>query len=199
MKIVLQRVKEARVDVEGKTVGRIGRGLCLLVGVERGDGEAEAEFLARKTVELRVFPDAEGRMNLSLAEVGGEALAVSQFTLAASVRKGRRPSFDGAEEPGRAAELFQYFVGAVEALGVNVETGVFQAMMDVHILNDGPVTFILESRKGPVRTAVPHPLGGGEGPENHPPIPRPRPLSLPRESLEWPGKGPAPGAPPFAG
>lgn len=149
MKIVLQRVKEARVDVEGKTVGRIGRGLCLLVGVERGDGEAEAEFLARKTVELRVFPDAEGRMNLSLAEVGGEALAVSQFTLAASVRKGRRPSFDGAEEPGRAAELFQYFVGAVEALGVNVETGVFQAMMDVHILNDGPVTFILESRKGP--------------------------------------------------
>jgi len=149
MKIVLQRVKEARVDVEGKTVGRIGRGLCLLVGVERGDGEADAEFLARKTVELRVFPDAEGRMNLSLAEAGGEVLAVSQFTLAASVRKGRRPSFDGAEEPGRAAELFRYFVGAVEALGVNVETGVFQAMMDVHILNDGPVTFILESRKGP--------------------------------------------------
>jgi len=149
MKIVLQRVKEARVDVEGKTVGRIGRGLCLLVGVERGDGEADAEFLARKTVELRVFPDAEGRMNLSLAEAGGEVLAVSQFTLAASVRKGRRPSFDGAEDPGRAAELFQYFVGAVEALGVNVETGVFQAVMDVHILNDGPVTFILESRKGP--------------------------------------------------
>lgn len=149
MKIVLQRVKEARVDVGGKTVGRIGRGLCLLVGVERGDGEAEAEFLARKTVELRVFPDAEGRMNLSLAEAGGEVLAVSQFTLAASVRKGRRPSFDGAEEPVRAAELFQYFVGAVEALGVNVETGVFQAMMDVHILNDGPVTFILESRKDP--------------------------------------------------
>jgi len=149
MKIVLQRVKEARVDVEGNTVGRIGRGLCLLVGVERGDGEADAEFLARKTVELRVFPDAEGRMNLSLAEAGGEVLAVSQFTLAASVRKGRRPSFDGAEDPGRAAELFQYFVGAVEALGVNVETGVFQAVMDVHILNDGPVTFILESRKGP--------------------------------------------------
>ena len=147
MKIVLQRVKEARVDVEGKTVGRIGRGLCLLVGVERGDGEADAEFLARKTVELRVFPDAEGRMNLSLAEAGGEVLAVSQFTLAASVRKGRRPSFDGAEDPGRAAELFQYFVGAVEALGVNVETGVFQAVMDVHILNDGPVTFILESRR----------------------------------------------------
>jgi D-aminoacyl-tRNA deacylase len=149
MKIVLQRVSEAWVDVEGRTVGRIGRGLCLLVGVERGDGEADAELLARKVVELRVFPDAAGRMNLSLAEAGGEVLAVSQFTLAASVRKGRRPSFDGAEEPGRAAELFEYFVGAVEALGVNVETGVFQAMMDVHILNDGPVTFILESRKGP--------------------------------------------------
>ena len=149
MKIVLQRVKEARVDVDGKTVGRIGRGVCLLVGVEKGDGEADAEFLARKTVELRVFPDAEGKMNRSLAETGGEVLAVSQFTLAASVRKGRRPSFDGAEEPGRAAELFDHFVGAVEALGVTVETGVFQALMDVHILNDGPVTFILDSRKGP--------------------------------------------------
>jgi len=148
MKIVLQRVKEARVDVDGRTVGRIGRGVCLLVGVEKGDGEADAEFLARKVVELRIFPDAEGKMNLSLADVGGEVLAVSQFTLAASVRKGRRPSFDGAEEPVRAAELFRYFTGAVEAVGVEVETGVFQALMDVHILNDGPVTFILESKKG---------------------------------------------------
>ncbi|OGD16686.1 MAG: D-tyrosyl-tRNA(Tyr) deacylase [Candidatus Aminicenantes bacterium RBG_16_63_14] len=148
MKIVLQRVKEARVDVEGKTVSRIGRGVCLLVGVEKGDGESDAEFLAKKTVGLRIFPDAEGKMNLSLADAGGEVLAVSQFTLAASVRKGRRPSFDGAEEPGRAAELFGYFVGAVEALGVTVETGVFQALMDVHILNDGPVTFILDSKPG---------------------------------------------------
>jgi len=153
MRIVLQRVKEARVDVEGRTVGRIGRGVCLLVGVERGDGEADAESLAKKAVELRIFPDAEGRMNLSLAETGGEVLAVSQFTLAASVRKGRRPSFDGAEEPSRAAELFNYFVGAVEALGVNVETGVFQALMDVHIVNDGPVTFVLESRNGPENEA----------------------------------------------
>ena len=149
MKIVLQRVKEARVDVEGKTVGRIGRGLCLLVGVEKGDREEDAQYLAKKTVELRTFPDAQGKMNLSLAEVGGEILAVSQFTLAGSVRKGRRPSFDGAEEPGRAAELFDYFVGAVEALGITVETGVFQALMDVHILNDGPVTFILESKPAP--------------------------------------------------
>ncbi len=147
MKIVLQRVREARVEVEGRTAGRIGKGLCLLVGVERGDGEADAEYLARKCVELRVFPDAAGKMNLSLAESGGEVLAVSQFTLAGSVRKGRRPSFDNAEEPGRAAELFDYFVGAVEALGVTVETGVFQTMMEVHIVNDGPVTFILDSKQ----------------------------------------------------
>jgi len=146
MKIVLQRVKEASVEVEGRTAGRIGRGLCLLVGIEKGDGEADAEYLARKAVELRVFPDAQGKMNLALAEAGGEVLAVSQFTLAGSVRKGRRPSFDNAEEPARAAELFDYFVGAVEALGVTVETGVFQTLMEVHIVNDGPVTFILESR-----------------------------------------------------
>jgi len=145
---VLQRVKEARVDVEGVTAGRIGRGLCLLLGVEKGDGEADAEYLARKCVELRIFPDAQGKMNLSLAEAGGGVLAVSQFTLAGSVRKGRRPSFDGAEGPARAAELFESFVGAVEALGVAVETGVFQALMEVHIVNDGPVTFILESRPG---------------------------------------------------
>jgi len=147
MKIVLQRVKEAWVDVEGKTVGRIGKGICLLVGVEKGDTEEDGLALARKAVELRIFPDAEGKMNLSLADAGGEVLAVSQFTLAGSVRKGRRPSFDGAEEPRRAAELFDRFVGAVEALGIMVETGVFQAVMDVHIVNDGPVTFILESRR----------------------------------------------------
>jgi len=147
MRIVLQRVKEARVDVDGRTVGRVGRGIALLVGIERGDGEADAELLARKAVELRIFPDAEGRMNLPLSAVGGEVLAVSQFTLAASVRKGRRPSFDGAEEPERAAELFRCFVGALEALRVRVETGVFQAVMEVHLTNDGPVTFILDSRK----------------------------------------------------
>lgn len=154
MRIVLQRVKEARVDVDGRTAGRIGRGVCLLVGIERNDGEAEAERLARKVVELRIFPDADGKMNLSLSDVGGEVLAVSQFTLAASVRKGRRPSFDGAEEPSRAAELFSYFVGVLEALGARVETGVFQALMEVHIVNDGPVTFVLESKPAP-------PLEGG--------------------------------------
>ncbi len=146
MKIVLQRVKEAWVDIDGKTVSRIKRGICLLVGVEKGDTEKDAEFLARKCVELRIFPDAADKMNLSLAEAGGEILAVSQFTLAGSVRKGRRPGFDSAEEPGRALALFDYFVGALQALEATVETGVFQAMMEVHIVNDGPVTFILESR-----------------------------------------------------
>jgi D-tyrosyl-tRNA(Tyr) deacylase len=147
MKIVLQRVKEAWVEVGGETVGRIGRGICLLVGIERGDREEDAVLLARKAVELRVFPDSKDKMNLSLADIGGEVLAVSQFTLAASVRKGRRPSFDGAEEPGRAAEIFDHLVGAIEALGITVETGAFQSIMDVHILNDGPVTFVLESRR----------------------------------------------------
>ncbi len=147
MRIVLQRVKEARVDVDGKTAGRIGRGVCLLVGIEKGDGEADAEFLAGKCVALRIFPDEAGKMNLSLADTEGEVLAVSQFTLAASVRKGRRPSFDNAEDPARAAELFDHFVGVLEALGITVETGVFQAAMEVHILNDGPVTFVLDSRK----------------------------------------------------
>jgi D-tyrosyl-tRNA(Tyr) deacylase len=146
MKIVLQRVKEARVEVDGQTTGRIGRGICLLVGIEKGDREEDGLLLAKKSVGLRIFPDAEGKMNLSLADIGGEVLAVSQFTLAASVRKGRRPSLDSAEEPGRAAELFHHFVGAIEALGVTVETGVFQAAMDVHIVNDGPVTFVLDSR-----------------------------------------------------
>ena len=147
MKIVLQRVKEARVDVAGKTVARVGRGVCLLVGVEKGDKAEDAERLAKKAAELRIFPDPEDKMNLSLADIGGEALAVSQFTLAGSVRKGRRPSFDGAEEPGRAAGLFDHFVGFLKALGIPVETGVFRAAMDVHILNDGPVTFILDSRR----------------------------------------------------
>jgi len=147
MIIVLQRVKQARVEVEGRTTGKIGPGICLLVGVEKGDLREDAEFMAKKATELRIFPDTEGRMNLSLAEAGGEVLAVSQFTLAGSTRKGRRPSLDGAEEPRRAAELFDHLVTLVRERGFRVETGVFQAMMDVHLINDGPVTFILESRR----------------------------------------------------
>jgi D-tyrosyl-tRNA(Tyr) deacylase len=147
MIIVLQRVKQAWVEVEGRTAGRIGPGICLLVGVEKGDTQEDAEFLAGKTTELRIFPDQEGKMNLSLKESGGEVLAVSQFTLAGSTKKGRRPSFDSAEEPARAAELFEELVAQIRKKGFRVETGVFQAMMDVHLINEGPVTFMLESRK----------------------------------------------------
>lgn len=134
-------------EVRGRTAGRIGRGICLLVGVEKGDTREDAEFLAGKATELRIFPDSEGRMNLSLAEVGGEVLAVSQFTLAGSTRKGRRPSFDGAEEPSVAASLFEVLIGRIRQKGFRLETGIFQAEMNVHINNEGPVTFVLESRR----------------------------------------------------
>ena len=143
MKIVLQRVKEAAVSVGGETVGGIGRGLCLLVGVERGDTEEAAEHLARKASELRIFSDPEGKMNLSLLDIGGGVLAVSQFTLAGSLRKGRRPSFDRAEAPEAAEALFDHFVASLRARGLEVATGVFGAYMDVRLVNDGPVTFFL--------------------------------------------------------
>ncbi len=134
-------------EARGQTSGRIGRGICLLVGIEKGDIREDCEFLAKKVTELRIFPDNEGRMNLSLAEVGGEVLAVSQFTLAGSTRKGRRPSFDCAEEPARAASLFEDLVGRIRQRGFRVQTGVFQAEMNVHINNEGPVTFVIESRR----------------------------------------------------
>jgi D-tyrosyl-tRNA(Tyr) deacylase len=136
----------ARVEVEGREISCIGQGLCLLVGVEKGDTEREAEELARKVVEIRIFPDNEGKMNLSLSQVGGEILAVSQFTLAASTRRGRRPSFDGAEEPLRAEQLFNHFVDSLKKTGFPPRTGIFGAIMDVHLINEGPVTFILESK-----------------------------------------------------
>lgn len=144
MKIVLQRVIKASVEVERKVVGEIGKGVCLLVGVEKGDAEEEARYLANKIVDLRIFPDGEERMNLSLLDVHGEVLAVSQFTLAGSLKKGRRPSFDNAEEPEKAERLFRYFVDLIKQRGVKVETGVFGALMEVRLVNDGPVTFILE-------------------------------------------------------
>lgn len=147
---MLQRVKEASVEVAGRLEGQIGRGICLLIGVEKGDTEEDAEFLARKAAELRIFPDAQDRMNLSLAEAGGEVLAISQFTLAGSTRKGRRPGFDDAEEPKRAEELFRRVVDAIRQRGFRVATGVFQVAMDVRLVNEGPVTFILESRRPPV-------------------------------------------------
>jgi D-tyrosyl-tRNA(Tyr) deacylase len=147
MKVVLQRVKEASVRVQDELRGEINRGICLLVGIEKGDSEEDVQYLAQKIVELRIFPDEEGKMNLALEEIKGEILAVSQFTLAGSVKKGRRPSFDTAEEPKRAEELFDSFVCLIRQEGIRVETGVFGAMMEVHLLNDGPVTFVLESKR----------------------------------------------------
>jgi D-tyrosyl-tRNA(Tyr) deacylase len=147
VKVVLQRVKEASVVVEGDVVGRISRGLCLLVGVEKGDREEDVRFLAKKIVELRIFPDEDGKMNLSVRDISGGILAISQFTLAGSVKKGRRPSFDNAELPQRAEELFGVLVSDLREHGMRVETGIFAAMMDVCIVNDGPVTFVLESRR----------------------------------------------------
>lgn len=152
MTIVLQRVKKASVIVGDDTVGRIGRGLCLLVGIERGDTERDVQFLAKKTVELRIFPDEYGKMNLSVKDISGGILAISQFTLAGSVKKGRRPSFDRAEKPERAEALFNAFVDLLRESVGHVETGVFAAMMDVKLVNDGPVTFILDSRRSPVGT-----------------------------------------------
>lgn len=145
MKIVLQRVKEASVSVDQKMVCSIGPGVCLLVGIEKGDSESGARYLAKKIAELRIFPDAQGKMNLSLIDISGQVLAISQFTLAGSVRKGRRPSFDGAEVPENAARLFDFFVDQLRVQELKVETGVFGAKMDVGIVNDGPVTFILSS------------------------------------------------------
>ncbi len=152
MIIVLQKVKEASVSVRGREKSKIKQGVCLLVGIEKGDMEEDARYLARKIVELRIFPDEQGKMNRSLCDVQGEVLAVSQFTLAGSVKKGRRPSFDKAEDSIRAEPLFRYFVDRIRASGLKVETGVFAAMMEVYLINDGPVTFVLE-RKGSINQA----------------------------------------------
>ncbi len=145
MKAVIQRVSEAAVKVGGKIVGAVGKGVLVLLGVEKGDTVEEANWLAEKIVNLRIFEDDAGKMNLSLLESKGELLAVSQFTLAGNCAKGRRPSFDTAAPPEEANHLYQYFVGRVWELGIPVQTGIFQADMKVSLVNDGPVTFILES------------------------------------------------------
>ncbi len=145
MRIVLQRVKRASVTVEGKTVSEIGSGLLLLVGVAQGDGEEEAAWLARKVARLRVFGDADGKMNLSVADTGDEVLAVSQFTLLADTRKGNRPSFIRAALPEQAEPLFDYFREKLREEDISsVKTGRFGATMDVALVNDGPVTIVLE-------------------------------------------------------
>lgn len=147
MRAVVQRVSRAKVTVEGAITGEIGRGFLVLLGVADGDGPDDARYLAQKIAGLRVFEDAEGKMNLALADVAGEMLVVSQFTLLGDCRKGRRPSFVAAARPEQADALYQQFVEAVKQQGINVGTGRFQQHMDVELVNDGPVTLLLDSRK----------------------------------------------------
>lgn len=145
MRAVLQRVSRARVSVDGEITGEIGRGILVLLGVSDADTEKEADLLADKTVNLRIFDDADGKMNLSLAEVDGGLLVVSQFTLYGDARRGRRPSYIRAARPDDANRLYEYFVDRVSQGCRNVQTGRFQAMMDVELVNDGPVTIILDT------------------------------------------------------
>lgn len=144
MKCVIQRVRRASVDVDGTRVSEIGIGLLVLGGVEKGDTDETMAAAAKKIRELRIFPDEEGKMNLDVAAAGGAILAVSQFTLAGSIAKGRRPSFDSAEAPETARKQFDRFVAHLGETGIPVRTGVFQAMMVVCLENDGPVTFVYE-------------------------------------------------------
>ena len=146
MKVLIQRVSRAEVRVANRVVGSIGEGVLLFLGVEKGDTEKDVSFLAEKVSHLRIFPDAEGKMNLSLLDVSGEALVVSQFTLAGEVQKGRRPSFDKAAPPQIAERYYQEFVHQLKKTGLKVATGEFQAMMSVELVNEGPVTFMLESK-----------------------------------------------------
>lgn len=144
MKSVIQRVASASVTVDTKIVGEIGRGIMVLLGVEKGDTEAQADWLAEKISNLRIFEDQDGKMNRSVQDMGGSLLVVSQFTLAGNCEKGRRPSFDSAAAPEDGKRLYEYFVEAVKRLGLPVATGIFQADMQVALVNDGPVTFVLE-------------------------------------------------------
>ena len=147
MRVVVQRVKESKVEVKGETVGIIGPGLLIFLGVGEDDLEKDCEYLANKIAHLRIFSDTDGFMNLSLMETGGAALVVSQFTLWGDCRKGRRPSFARAARPGQAKELYEYFIGLLKEKGIQVATGKFQEMMDVFLVNDGPVTLMLDSSK----------------------------------------------------
>ncbi len=147
MRAVIQRVSRAKVSVESEIVGEIGRGILVLLGVADGDAETDAVYLLEKMVNLRIFEDAEDKMNLSLVDVKGDLLVVSQFTLYGDVRKGRRPSFIKAAAPAEANRLYEFFVSEARKQIAKVETGKFQAMMDVELVNDGPVTILLDSEK----------------------------------------------------
>lgn len=148
MRAVVQRVTQSCVTVRGETIGKIDAGLLVLLGVGTTDQEKDADYLADKIVNLRIFEDDQQKMNRSLVDIGGELLAVSQFTLLGDCRKGRRPSFVGAASPDLAEQLYEYFVSQVRGRGITVETGRFRAMMAVSLVNDGPVTLILESPAG---------------------------------------------------
>jgi len=148
MRALLQRVTQASVVVEGSVVGEIGAGLLILLGVARPDTAADAEYLADKVLNLRIFSDAEGKMNRSLLDIGGSLLVVSQFTLYGDCRKGRRPGFDAAAPPDQARALYESFVEIARRSGLRVEAGVFQAHMEVTLVNDGPVTLMLETSEG---------------------------------------------------
>jgi len=147
MRAVVQRVREAKVEVDGQVAGAIGGGLLILLGVAKSDTRQDAEYLADKLAGLRIFSDETGKMNRDVTEAGGSLLVVSQFTLYGDVRKGRRPGFERAAEPQQARVLYEYFVERIRARGVPVQTGVFQASMFVHLVNDGPVTIIIDSEK----------------------------------------------------
>jgi D-tyrosyl-tRNA(Tyr) deacylase len=147
VRAVIQRVSRAKVTVGGEVVGEIGPGLLVLLGVGSGDTRADADYLAEKTIGLRIFEDLDGKMNLSLADTGGALLVVSQFTLYGDVRRGKRPSFDGAAPPQEAKDLYEYFVEKIRAVGLRCETGRFQEMMQVELVNEGPVTILLDSSK----------------------------------------------------
>ena len=148
MRAVVQRVQSAEVFVEGRLSGKIRNGLLVFIGIGKGDGEEDISYLTSKLPELRIFEDASGKFNRSLKEIGGEMLVVSQFTLYGDCRKGRRPSFTDAEEPTAAKHLYEQFVSRLKEQGLSVQTGEFQAKMEVHLVNDGPVTLILDSRQG---------------------------------------------------
>jgi D-tyrosyl-tRNA(Tyr) deacylase len=147
MRAVVQRVSRCRVTVDGNLTGEIGLGLLVLLGVSKTDTEAAADYLVEKTIGLRIFEDAEEKMNLSVQDTGGAVLVVSQFTLYGDARRGKRPSFDAAARPEEARQLYEYFVSRVRAAGLPCETGQFQAMMEVELVNSGPVTILLDSEK----------------------------------------------------